>query len=162
MDTQQLLWDRLQITEVVNGVAVFADLRQWEQLRALYADEVSVDYTSFVGGEPGDVQADQLVNGWQTSLSRYSATQHLIANHHMALSGDTAQAIAAVQATHWLPQPGDVEPSWTVHGYYTYALARTRQTWVIHRHQFTATMVYGNRRLLEMQGVRPEWLQNAR
>lgn len=152
MDTYQ------SIVDVVNGVAIYADLRQWDRLRRLYADEVAIDYTSFVGGEPALVQADALIAGWQTGLSQYQATQHLLGNHQVTLNGDRAQVLVYVQATHWLPQP-DGNSTWTVHGYYNYALQRYEENWRITRHVFTATIVYGSRALLEMQGVRAEWLQ---
>ncbi|MDX2139963.1 MAG: nuclear transport factor 2 family protein [Chloroflexota bacterium] len=148
------------IVDVLNGVAIYADLRQWEQLQALYADEVAVDYTSLVGGAPGQVKADELIASWQTGLGRYRATQHLLGNHRVRISGDQAQALVYVQATHWLPQP-DGDSTWTVHGYYDYTLTQMGDAWCITRHMFTATIVHGARTLLEMQGVKAEWLTTS-
>jgi hypothetical protein len=150
--------DSLQtVIDVVNGVAIFADMRQWDRLRALYADQVDIDYTSFVGGEPARVKADDLITGSQSGLGRYKATQHLLGNHRITIDGDSASALVYVQATHWLPQP-DGDSMWTVQGYYDYTLAHATDGWRITRHVFTATMVYGSRALLEMQGVKPDWL----
>lgn len=145
------------IVDVVNGVAIYADLRQWDRLRELYADEVAIDYTSLVGGAPAQIKADDLIAGWKVGLGRYQATQHLLGNHRVSVNGEQAQALVYVQATHWLPQP-DGESTWTVHGYYDYTLEQIESYWRITRHVFTATIVYGSRALLEMQGVKAEWL----
>lgn len=154
--------DALQtIIDVVNGVAIYADQHQWERLRDLYADQVDIDYTSFVGGEPARVSANDLIAGWRTGLGRYRATQHLLGNHRVTVDGESASALVYVQATHWLPQP-DGDSTWTVHGYYDYTLQQIEGRWRITRHVFTATMVYGSRALLEMQGVKPEWLSEGK
>jgi hypothetical protein len=145
------------LIDVINGVAIYADLRQWDRLRELYADEVVIDYTSLVGGEPAQVKADALIASWKIGLGRYQATQHLLGNHRVSVEGETAQALVYVQATHWLPQP-DGDSTWTVHGYYDYTLQQVGGEWRITRHVFTATIVYGSRVLLEMQGVKGEWL----
>jgi hypothetical protein len=145
------------VIDVVNGVAIYADLREWSQLRELYSDEVAIDYTSLIGGVPAQVKADDLIAGWKTGLGRYQSTQHLLGNHRVTLQGDTARALVYVQATHWLPQPNG-ESTWTVHGYYDYTLEHIEGRWCITRHVFTATMVYGNRDLFEMQGVKATWL----
>lgn len=144
------------IVDVVNGVAIYADLRQWDRLRELYTDEVTIDYTSLVGGASAQVKAADLIAGWQIGLSRYQATQHLLGNHRVSVEGETAQALVYVQAIHWLPQLNG-ESRWTVHGYYDYGLERIEGRWRIARHVFTASIVYGSRALLEMQGVKPEW-----
>lgn len=145
------------VIDVVNGVAIYADLRQWSQLRELYSDEVAIDYTSFVGGAPAQIKADDLIAGWKVGLDRYQATQHLLGNHRVTVNGDQAQALVYVQATHWLPQSNG-DSTWTVHGYYDYTLQQVGDAWRITRHVFTATIVYGSRALLEMQGVKAAWL----
>jgi hypothetical protein len=145
------------VVDVINGVSIFADMRQWSRLRDLYADQVEIDYTSLVGGEPARVSADDLIAGWRTGLGRYRATQHLLGNHHITIDGGSAAVRVYVKATHWLPQP-DGDSTWTVHGYYDYTLQQIEGGWHITRHIFTATIVYGSRALLEMQGVKVEWL----
>lgn len=151
MDTTQAVID------VVNGVAIYADLHQWDRLRELYADDVAIDYTSLMGGAPVQVKADDLIASWKVGLGRYRATQHLLCNHRVTVDGHQAQALVYVQATHWLPQ-ADADSTWTVHGYYDYTLEQVGDKWRIIQHVFTATIVYGSRALLEMQGIKAEWL----
>jgi hypothetical protein len=150
------------LLDVINGVAIYADRGEWERLRALYADEVEIDYTSFAGGEPARVRADDLIAGWKSSLSRYTATQHLLGNHHVTVVGERATCLVYVQATHWLPQPDVEDSTWTVHGYYDYQLEHVGSMWKITHQSFTAMIVYGNRKLLEMQGVAERWLSGSR
>jgi hypothetical protein len=152
-----MIQDAQDIVDVVNGVAIYADQREWAKLRGLYADEVAIDYTSFVGGEPSRVRADDLMAGWKTGLKRYTGTQHLLGNHRVTVEGDHATCLVYVQATHWLAQPDTDDATWTAHGYYDYRLERSENRWKITHHTFTATIVYGNRHLLEMQGVAERW-----
>jgi len=145
------------IFDVVNGVAIYADQREWSSLRHLYADDVTVDYSSLMGGGPISLKADDLIAGWESGLTRYTATHHLLGNHRLTMQGEGAVCIVYVQATHWLTSDGTPQ-MWTVKGWYDYRLRQNDGGWRIIQHKLTATMVYGDRSLLEMQGVAPHWL----
>ena len=145
---QQLL-DRMEITDLVNRVAVAVDSRDWEGVRSCFADEVEVDYTSLNGGAPATVRADDLVAGWRGGLSGFEATQHIVTNHVIAIEGDEATCRAYVHATHLLAARfGD--PLWKVAGSYTYRLQRTPVGWKARAMTFSATWGEGNRKLPEL------------
>jgi hypothetical protein len=57
--------DEQRIIAAVNAIGSLADARKWADLRAVFADEVDVDYTSLTGGQPARVKADDLIAGWQ-------------------------------------------------------------------------------------------------
>jgi hypothetical protein len=44
--------DRLQIIDVVNRVATYADLRDWARVRDCFTDEIDIDYTSLKCDHP--------------------------------------------------------------------------------------------------------------
>lgn len=149
---------RLAIIDIVNQVGVAADAHQWSTLRDCFADHITVDYSSLIGGGQIQFNADDLIAGWQQGLGQYKATQHLIGNHVVQTNGDTATCMAYVQATHWFPENGN-DLTWTVNGYYDYELAFQNNRWVITSSTFRAQMVQGSRRLLELAGVDLEcWL----
>jgi len=65
------------IRNVVARVANTVDTRRWTELRALFADEVTTDYTSLFGGEVLTQPGDNLIAMWRQMLSPLDATQHV-------------------------------------------------------------------------------------
>jgi hypothetical protein len=53
------------------------DALDWPAVRAAFAEQVRVDYTSLSGGEPETLPADDLVARWQGLLPGFDATQHM-------------------------------------------------------------------------------------
>ncbi|MFN8849654.1 MAG: hypothetical protein ACK5W4_08155, partial [Inhella sp.] len=49
--------DHLAIVAAVNEIGLAADMRDWPRVRAQFADEVLVDYTSLAGGQPARMSA---------------------------------------------------------------------------------------------------------
>jgi hypothetical protein len=141
--------DRLAVIETCTRMAWYADEREWDALREVFADEVRLDYTSLQGGEPATVPRDQLVESWAGLLGELQATQHLVTNHLVAVSGDTASCTAAFQATHLLPNPhGD--PFWTLGGSYRFELVRDGERWRISAVTMTATWATGNQQIMSL------------
>jgi SnoaL-like domain len=122
-DQLQEVADRLAVQDAVTRMAVHADRRDWEALTGIFADQVRVDYSALTGGAPSSVAGTDLVAGWAGALGGYQATQHLVANHLVAVDGDTATATATFQATHHLPNPHG-GPLWTLGGTYRWELVR--------------------------------------
>ncbi|MEU9125486.1 nuclear transport factor 2 family protein [Streptomyces sp. NPDC048506] len=143
------LRDRLDIIEVCTRMCWHTDKREWDLLRsAVFAEKVQVDYTSLNGGEPAEVAADELVGAWRSLLSRLTSTQHLLTNHLVHTSGDTAVATADFQATHLLPNALG-GPLWTLGGHYRFTLRRTASGWRIDGLTMTTDWATGNRQIME-------------
>lgn len=62
------------VAETCTRMAVHADRREWQQLRALFADKVLLDYTSLAGGEPVQLSPQEIVDAWTGTLGGYSGT----------------------------------------------------------------------------------------
>jgi hypothetical protein len=119
--------DRLDVIDTCNRMAWYADQRAWDVLAGVFADEVTLDYTSLNGGEPVTLPPARIVEGWQAGLGVYAATQHLLGNHLVAVDGDDAVCTATFQATH-----RKVDGSlWTLGGTYRFDLIRSRDGWRI-------------------------------
>ncbi|MFE9751067.1 nuclear transport factor 2 family protein [Saccharothrix saharensis] len=140
------LVERHAVVEVCTRMAWHADQREWAALRALFADEVRLDYTSLNGGEPAVLSPAQVVDAWSRVLGGFDATQHLTANHLVTLDGDTAVCTASFQATHRLADPFGA-PLWTLGGTYRFDLVRVAGGWRIRGVVMTAQWADGNREL---------------
>lgn len=141
--------DRLAVIETCTRMAWHADQREWDALREVFTDEVRLDYTSLQGGEPATVSRDQLVESWAGLLGKLQATQHLLTNHLVTVSEDTASCTAAFQATHLLPNAhGD--PIWTLGGSYRFELVRNGPTWRISAVTMAATWASGNQQIMSL------------
>ncbi len=150
----QLLIDRLDITDTCTRMAWLADRRDWTALLDVFDDDVELDYTSLTGGEPARLARQQVVDSWAAGLGGLTATQHLVANHLVTVTGDQAECTAAFQATHLLPNAHG-GPTWTLGGHYRYALHRRPDGWRITQVTMTADWATGNQQLMTLAGTTP-------
>jgi len=149
----QLLIDRAEISDVQLRYATGLDSRDWPLFRSCFADEIETDFTSVFGGDPRKVSADRWTEAARRSLSGLKATQHMITNHVITITGDDATCIAYVQARHYLPnESGDSMQ--TTFGYYTNRLVRTPGGWKIRACKLTLTWQTGNSNIFALAGAR--------
>jgi hypothetical protein len=80
------------VRTLVARIAHTIDTRRWPDLGALYAAEVTTDYTSLFGGEAQRQSGDTLIGGWRELLGSLDATQHLVGPIDVRLEGDRATA----------------------------------------------------------------------
>lgn len=142
--------DRELVIDTTTRVAWYADQRRWDDLPALFTDEVLLDYTSLTGGEPGRVSATDIAASWRANLGGLDATQHLISNHLVEIT-DARHATATAQfvATHVLANPhGD--PTWVLGGHYRWTLTRAGDRWRIDSMTMTATWATGNQQIMTL------------
>jgi SnoaL-like domain len=88
------------VRTLVARIAHTIDTRRWNELRALYADEVTTDYTSLFGGEAQRQSGEALIVGWRELLGKLDATQHLVGPIDVRLNGDRATAECHVRGYH--------------------------------------------------------------
>jgi ketosteroid isomerase-like protein len=84
--------DRLEIERLLVAYAWALDTKDWDALRAVFAPEATVDYTTS-GGPAGT--ADEFVPWVAKMLSAFPMTQHLLMNVEVTVDGDTATARSA-------------------------------------------------------------------
>ncbi len=149
----QELLERMEIINTVNQVGMTADLRDWKACRNCFTDQVDVDYTSLIGGQPAMVSADDLIESWSQQLSGLKTTQHMITNHAVTLNGDTATCISQFQAQHLLPNDTG-GPLWTLGGIYHHELMHTNNGWKVCKMKMTATWAEGNQQIMTLAANR--------
>ena len=134
------------VRDVVAGVAHHIDAKRWNELRALYADEVRTDYTSLFGGEPQAQAGDALIAGWRGVLAKVG-TQHLLGPITVVLDGAAATARCHVRALHHASGAPSGE-HWEVLGHYVFSLRDGASGWKITEMKLETLLQTGNAKLL--------------
>src|SRR5687767_3431876 len=78
------------VRDTVTLVTHEIDAKRWDELKKLYAEEVSTDYTSLFGGTPMKQTGAALIEGWKAALAK-------VATHHQL--GPIAVKLADGRAT---------------------------------------------------------------
>jgi SnoaL-like domain len=147
--TEGLLRDRAEISEMPARMAWGLDHCEWSGMVELFTEEVRVDYTSLNGGEPMMVPRKDLIEKWRGNREGLAATQHMVSNQLVDVTGDTAVVTAMFQATHVLPNPYG-GPTWTLGGRYTYGLIRQPEGWRINSITMNIMWAEGNRHIRDL------------
>jgi SnoaL-like domain len=136
--------DQAAIINAVNGIAIFADLRDWERCRQSFTNEVEFDYTALTGGEPTVISADQQMQQWsQFFKSTFKNTQHIVGSHVVAVNGNTATCVSNFQAHHTYL---DTEKgTWVLSGVYHHDLVREGDNWNVNKMKMSIAWETGNR-----------------
>lgn len=141
-DLLRQLLDEREIVNVVNGIGMNADLRDWRAISDAFAGEVLFDYSSM--GQPvATLKPADIVARWKALLPGFTATQHVITNHRVSVGGDEAECLSYATGAHHLPNDRGSD-LWLVVGYYEHHLVREADGWKVDRMKFTSTMIFGN------------------
>ena len=98
---------RTALTDLQLDYAYGIDMRDWERYRAVFADVVEFDFTSWYGGEPVLIKADDWVEQVRHRQSGFDGTQHLMSNHRFARDDGDAIGTTYVVARHYLRIDGE-------------------------------------------------------
>ncbi len=147
--TVETLVDHAEMVRVADAIDAAVDAKDWALARSFFTDEIRVDFTSLIGGEPATIPADALIDGWATNLTAEKTSFHLRGNHRVTFEG----ADAAILHSHgyaWnhmergaLPENGG-EALWEVWGTYEHSFTRTEDGWRVDGMSFFATAERGN------------------
>ena len=96
--------------------AAAIDTRDWTTYRAVFTDEIDLDYSSYRPGSAGRFRADDWVARGRGLFSGLDATQHCLYNPLVTIDGDVADIVIYVQAEHFLTNP-DGDNWFTLGGY---------------------------------------------
>jgi hypothetical protein len=139
--------DRDEIIELTSNLGLLVDARDWTAAEALFADSVDLDYTSLQGGEPQRLAPSDIVGTWKENFARLQSTQHLIANHVVALTGEQAHVAANVTATH-VASDATGDSHWVVGGRYDLVVRRSGVGWRIAALKLTVAWATGNQAIM--------------
>jgi hypothetical protein len=123
------------ITALFNGV----DERNWLKTENAMASNVLLDYTSFVGGEPANLTAKQIIENWASFLPGFDKTNHQLFNFNVIATNETAIANYSGKADHFIN-----DEMWTVEGTYESELIKMNDDWVVSKLKFNFISQFGN------------------
>jgi SnoaL-like domain len=136
------LIDELAIQRVPTEIEIAVDRKDWKTARAHFADQVRVDFTSLVGGQPATIPSDSLIAGWSGNLGPKKDSHHQRGHGLVTINGDKATIYS--QGYAWNRMEGNGDPLWEVWGNYTHELMRTPAGWKVTSFMFAKTHERGN------------------
>ncbi|MEO1239019.1 MAG: nuclear transport factor 2 family protein [Pseudomonadota bacterium] len=138
-----------EMIRIADALDAAVDGKDWTLARSFFTDEITVDFTSLVGGEPATIPADGLIAGWSGNLTAEKTSFHLRGNHRITFDGDDA-AMMVSHGYAWnrmergtLPENGG-DPMWEVWGTYEHSFTLTDDGWRIDAMSFFATAERGS------------------
>ncbi len=138
------------IFDAITSIAAGADRHDWDRVRAAFADEVTLDYTSLWGGGPATQTADDVIAGWSGFLPGFDVTHHMVTNRTITtLDAAYATAEADFTATHRIN--ADL---WVLGGRYAYELILQDGDWKVSSLTMTALWETGDRGLVGIAAER--------
>lgn len=142
----QMLSDEHDVIKAINTLFIETDNRNWEAVKAVFADTVLFDMTSMVGGKPARLSAQNIVDAWDQGLKPLKTIHHQAGNYLVTINGLQAEAFCYGIASHYLPNLQN-QNTRTFVGSYDFHLTRHGQRWTIDRFRFNLKYVDGNKDL---------------
>ncbi|MFC9437366.1 nuclear transport factor 2 family protein [Nocardia sp. NPDC057030] len=125
------LADRVAVTETVARFAWSQDLEDWEGLRAILADTVTLDVSEHLGAPPQELSADDFVVASRAVREGFHSTHHSTSNVIVEIEGDHANYRSFVVAYHHVPAEA---VDWLVmRGFWHVDLRRVDKEWRLRR-----------------------------
>ena len=144
---------RANITDHVLRYATGIDRHDWQLYRSIFADRLTVDFSSWSGEPAASMNADDWVAGVRSTLEPFDATQHVLTNFMIEVDGTAATCTCYMTAHHHLVT-GELREMHSIGGYYVHNLRRTDIGWLIDATQLNVTWEMGDRALFEQAALR--------
>ncbi len=132
MFSLQELSDRLEIQDLVFLYAHLIDSRQFDQLREVFTEDAFVDYSVY-GGSVGDLETTIDFLKQAVTHELFPNCQHLNANVHVTLDGDTASGRVMCFNPMEMTMPGGGLQTYMLGLWYVDEYRRTPAGWRISR-----------------------------
>jgi hypothetical protein len=147
--TAETLLAQAEMVRIADAIDAAVDAKDWTDARSYFADTITVDFTSLIGGEPATIPADALIQGWSGNLTAEKTSFHLRGNHRITFI-DTDSAVMLSHGYAWnrmdrgaLPENGG-ETLWEVWGTYEHGFTLTDAGWRVSAMTFTMTAERGS------------------
>jgi ketosteroid isomerase-like protein len=140
------LVDRQRIVDVCTSYALALDSRDWARLRECFTPDAVALYGNL--GRNDGYEAIEAT--CRSALEPLTASQHLLGNHLVEISGDLATSVCYFQAQHVM-ESQDAGPTYIIAGRYDDDFVRSESGWRIARRTLTVMWAAGNPAVLERQ-----------
>lgn len=122
--------DRADLIDLLHRFAMAIDTRDWVAYRAVFTDEIDLDYSSWNPDSLGRWTADDWVAKAQRLFPGLTWSRHALTNPIVAIEGDQALVRVNVSADHVIVDDG-TPAVFTLHGRYEDTCVRTDNGWRI-------------------------------
>lgn len=135
--------DRDTIERVCFDVFIGTDERDWERVKAAFAPQVLLDYSSMSGQPAAIMTPQQIVTSWQGVLPGFDHTHHQLGNVLVTIREADADLFCYGTATHFMAdQPNGTV--WTVVGTYYFHVINQEEGWRVDHMKFDFKYQDGN------------------
>lgn len=142
--------DYIDVLNVVHQDFQLCDAQDFAGERALWADELTLDFGGVNPEAEGTVPAERLQVSWEHQLGPLDLTQHMMSNEIVTIDGDEASVSYGLQSLHYLAALGESSDlnSWTHYGRGTHGLRRIEGTWKVVSVHFQVVHSVGNANMI--------------
>lgn len=159
---------RNAVIDNYNRYARGLDSKNWDSVRACFADTVFIDYGD-ISAPTGDPAVPREADDWllilQSVINGFDITRHTITNHRVDISDDQVSCAAYLTADHVIFANPDVplvgaQEVVTVVGEYSNEYQKINDDWKICKSQLVVNWTSGNAELLGTAMARAAALQS--
>ena len=147
-DAIQYLVEKDAIVETITCLFIATDERDWETVRECFTPRVLFDMSSMTGSAAAEVDAREIVDGWDRGLRHLAAIHHQAGNFRITVDGSRADAFCYGIASHYLPNATGRNTRRFV-GSYDFQLEKEGPAWRIREFRFNLKYMDGN---LQLEG----------
>ena len=132
-----------QVANTVSRMFACVDALDWDGAKGTMAESIYVDYSSYSGQAPAQMQSGNLIEQWAIILPHFDSVHHQIGNLIIEVSESHADVRCHGTAHHYIE---DLESDnvQCVIGTYDFELTRDDQAWKIMSMRFNFKFVSGN------------------
>ena len=141
--------DFTEITRRRYEYAQGIDTRDFELLRSIFTDEITMDFYDYSGLPAITISADDWVETVSALMNGLDSTQHVMTNPIVDIDGDTATCRMYMKAEHFLLN-SQGSPDYSIGGYYIDQLVRLEDRWTIKAVTLKLLWQRGNRNIMNI------------
>ena len=141
--------DFTEITRKRYEYALGIDTRDFDLLRSIFTDEITMDFEDYSGQPAQTLSADAWVAGVKVLFTGLDATQHVMTNPIVDIDGESATCRMYMKAEHFLAND-EGSFDYAIGGYYTDQLHKDRDRWVIEAVTLKLFWQRGNRHIMQL------------
>ena len=142
--------DYVDVVNVVHQDFQLADAKDFAGERALWADELTLDYGGVNPEAEGVVSAEVLKGAWERQLGPLEVTLHMVSSEVVTVDGDEASVTYNLHSLHYHSALGENEDvnTWTHYGRGTHGLRRIAGSWKVVSVHFRVVHSTGNANMI--------------
>ena len=141
--------DFTEITRRRYEYAQGIDTRNFELLRSIFTDEITMDFYDYSGLPAVTISADDWVETVRALMTGLDSTQHVMTNPIVEVAGNMATCRMYMKAEHFLLN-SQGSPDYSIGGYYIDQLIRLDGRWVIEAVTLKLFWQRGNRNIMNL------------